>query len=247
MHKKSLLPAAWKVPDVFRERLGDSPGRQRAMVHEGELLVVLHEPPTPDQEERQGRFFWRKPDGTWASTTAAPGHTALDKHLEEYDGLLDQLDEEEDTAQSADDYFELMRQLNPLVRAIRNLHAVLQQAREKIPGDKRIINYRDQAYTLERRAELLTSDAKNALDYAIARRAEEQAASSRQMAVASHRLNLLAAFFLPIATLTAIFGMNLRHGLEGQTSVSLAPFAAVLGTGLLAGILLMSFITRRGK
>jgi Mg2+ and Co2+ transporter CorA len=67
------------------------------------------------------------------------------------------------------------------------------------------------------------------------------------MAVASHRLNLLAAFFLPIATLTAIFGMNLRHGLEGKTSASLAPFAAVLGIGLLAGILLMAFITQRGK
>jgi hypothetical protein len=34
------------------------------------------------------------------------------------------------------------------------------------------------------------------------------------MAVASHRLNLLAATFFPIATISAIFSMHLSHGLD---------------------------------
>ena len=61
---------------------------------------------------------------------------------------------------------------------------------------------------------LLYNEARNSLDFSIARRGEEQARSSHRMAVSAHRLNLLAAFFFPIATLTALFGVNLRHGLE---------------------------------
>jgi hypothetical protein len=243
--QKPLLPATWTVPDVFRDRLGESAGRQRAMFEDQHLLLVLHAPPGPDDEKREGRFFWRKQDGSWASTTGATGQMALDAHLAEYDEILDALDEREERAHSADDYFELMRQLNPIVRATRNLHTALQQAREMVRDDKRIINFRDQAYSLERRAELLASDTKNTLEYAIARRSEEQAAAGEKMAVAAHRLNLMAAFFFPLATLSAIFGVNLRHGLEPERFDSLWPFVSVTATGLLAGCVLALYLTRR--
>lgn len=244
MQRKSLLPATWDVPDTFRNRLGVSAGRQRAMFEQDHLLLILHGPPGPDDEKREGRFFWRHPDGTWSSTTDAKGASALPAHLEEFDQILDTLDEREERAQSADDYFELTRRLNPIVRSTRNLHAALQQAREMVPGDKTIINFRDQAYTLERRAELLASDAKNTLEYAIAKRSEEQAATGERMAVAAHRLNLLAAFFFPLATLAAIFGTNLRHGLEPDRFDSYLPFAAVTVVGLLAGCVLAMYLTR---
>ena len=247
MHKKSLLPSTWQVPDVFRERLGESPGRQRVMFMDGHLLVILHEPPGPEDEARRGRFFWRKPDGAWVSTTDGPGHSGLDAHLDEFEEVLDRLDDEEDAARTADDYFKLMRQLNPLVRTARNLHAALQKAREQVPNDKRMINYRDRAYAIERQAELLAGDAKNTLDHAIASRSEEQAEAGKKMAVAAHRLNLLAAFFFPIATLAAIFGMNVKTGIESDVFDSLSPFVAILGTGLLAGVLLIASIMWRGK
>ena len=188
-----------------------------------------------------------KPDGAWASTTSGQGHNAIDAHLEEYDQFLDRLDEREDAVQSPNDYFQLMRQLNPFMRASRNMHAALQQAREFSPNDRRIIDYRDRAYAIERRAELLMGDAQLALDNAVARQSESQAEAGRQMAISAHRLNLLAAFFFPIATLTAIFGMNVKTGVEPDAYDSLAPFIAILGIGLLAGAMLMGFVTTRRK
>jgi hypothetical protein len=181
------------------------------MFHEGHLLIVLHSPPKPDEEDRSGRFFWRKPDGTWASTTDPPGHTAIDRHLDEYEAAIDQLDELEAAAHSSRDYFQVLYRLTPLVRATHNLHLTLQEARQLVQDDRKILNYRDRAYGLERQADLLHSDTKNALDFRIAQQAEVQAETGRRMAVAAHRLNLLAAFFFPLATLTAIFGVNLWH------------------------------------
>ena len=60
-----------------------------------------------------------------------------------------------------------------------------------------------------------------------------------------HRLNVLAAFFFPIATLMAIFGTNLQHGLE--TLSPPIPFLIVLGIGFLAGCIMTGFIKRRSK
>ncbi|MBN1853888.1 MAG: hypothetical protein JW829_14235 [Pirellulales bacterium] len=245
MHKKSLLPSSWQVPKVFRDRIGGLPGRQRAMLEDGHLLIILHEPPGPDEEERRARFFWRKPDGSWASTTEGSGQVGLDTHLEDFETVLNRLDEQEEAARTANDYFKLMRHLNPLVRTSRNLHDALRKAREMVPDDKRIIDYRDRAYAIERQAELLANDAKNALDHAIALRSEEQAAAGKQMAIAGHRLNILAAFFFPIATLAALLGMNVKTGLEPETVNSLVPFEAVLIGGLAAGALLALFVTRK--
>ena len=131
-------------------------------------------------------------------------------------------------------------------RAIRNLHAALQDAREKIPGDRDLIKARDRAYDLERTSDLLISDVRNALQYATARKAEEQAAASHQMAVSAHRLNMLAAFFFPIATLTAIFGTNLSHPLEKVLPPPQA-FFAVIATGALLGLLLASYLIKASR
>ena len=70
------------------------------------------------------------------------------------------------------------------------------------------------AVAIARSAELLHNDAKNALDFAVAERAEYEAESSRRALTAAHRLNTLVACFFPIATMAAIFGANLGHGLE---------------------------------
>jgi hypothetical protein len=107
---------------------------------------------------------------------------------------------------------------------------------------------RDQAYDLNRRAELLHDDLKNGLDYAVARQAEQQAESTYQISVAAYRLNVLAAFFFPIATLMAVFGSNLKHGFEDWDEVN-RPYLllGVLAAGLLFGMILSLFITRPMK
>lgn len=243
MGESSILPSIWEVPQVFRDRLGAKPGRQRAMFHDGHLLLVLHEPPKPEEYEREGRFFWRQPDGTWSSNGLGSGANALKRHLDEYAEVAEQYQKLEDQAVTANDYFHVIEGLTPLHRAAGNMHSVLQEARKLVPEDRNIINLRDQSYQVERTAELQYQTAKNGLDFAIAKRAEEQARSSAYMATAAHRLNLLAAFFFPLATLTAIFGMNFRSGLEGR----FAPwsFAGVLCLGLLSGVILTRFVAKK--
>ena len=243
---RSLLPLSWQVPDEFHRRLGDQPGRQRTMKADGHLLVILHAPPKPDTSEREGRFFWRDANGTWTPPGTAPSQPGVGQLLTDYEKAIDRLQEMEDAAQSARDYFTLLNQLTPLARSARNLHEALQEAREAAPEDRQLLLWRDRAYVLARSAELLYSDAKNALDFAVAQRAEEEAESSRRAATAAYRLNTLVACFFPVATLAAIFGVNLHHGMETwDERYAPLPMVAILGGGLLMGVVLMLFINRK--
>lgn len=242
---KSIIPATWEVPAEFKSRLGEKVGRQRAMLSEGHLLLVLHAPPKKDEAQRRGRLFWRKPDGSWLSNELGSGPAALARHLGEFEDLVERLDRQEDTATAVTELFGILESMSPVHRASRNLHATLQDARQMIAGDRDLINFRDRAYEIERSAELLVGDVQHALDFAVAKKSEEQAAASHQMARQAHRLNMLAAFFFPIATLMAIFGSELKHGLD-----RLLPepqlFAIVLGAGLLLGIVLASYLAASG-
>ncbi|MBX3434727.1 MAG: hypothetical protein KF847_15520 [Pirellulales bacterium] len=244
----TLLPASWEVPSVLRQRLGRHPGKQRAMKAEGHLLLVLHAPPTADHELREGRFFWRNPQGKWAPAAMHHGQHALDELLDEYDRVLDELQEAFQKAEAARDYFNLFTRLNPLVRSLRHAHEALQSARESTPDDRQLIVLRDRAYAMVRAAELLQDDTKFALEFEQARREEEQAASAQRMAVSAHRLNVLVACFFPVATLAAIFGMNLRHGLEEVDETSGPwPLTAIVLGALASGFLLSLFITRKPR
>ena len=97
----------------------------------------------------------------------------------------------------------------------RGLHKALQDARDAT-NDPEIITLRDQAGDIERAVELVYDDAQNGLTYTTARQAEEQAALSTNIAQAGHRLNRLAALFLPVSALGSVLGMNLVHGFEGR-------------------------------
>jgi Mg2+ and Co2+ transporter CorA len=240
---KSILPPAWNVPEEFKSRLGDSAGRQRAMFAEGQLLLVLHAPPGPDDDHRDARLFWRDAAGNWkASGITGAGITALRNHLEDFATRLDKLEARFQAADTATEYFELLQAIAPLHRTTRNMHTALQNAREMLPNDREMISLRDRAGELEREAELLHTDSKNGMDYTVARRSEELAGRSYDMAVASHRLNLLAALFFPIATASSIFGMNLNHGLNDR---NVEIFLLVLLISFLVGGVLMLLINRR--
>lgn len=241
MSEQSILPPTWHVPEDFRKRLGSRVGRQRQMVADDHLLLVLHAPPKPDQTDRIGRYFWRSPDGQWMSKEFGTGINALNKHLDEYEDALAKLDRREEAAHNASEYFEILEQLMPLQRASRNLYLVLQEARKACPDVRELIDARDRAYEIERTADLLCSGTKNALDVLVARRAEEQSKSSERVSAAAHRLNILAALFFPIATLTAIFGTNLRHGLEEAAPPFI--FLGIVVLGFILGGLLTVFLT----
>jgi hypothetical protein len=240
-----LIPASWEVPAVFRDRLGSQAGRQRAMISDGHLLLILHSPPEPDEHDRQGRLFWRLPDGTWKVSCPDSPIKSLHGHLKDYRQRIEKIEDREAAAKSSDEYFNVISDLLPLHRAARNMHAAIQTARQEIKDAKDIINFRDEAYEIERMSELLNADAKNELDFLIVCRAEEQAQVSYNMGVSSHRLNVLVAFFFPIATLSSIFGTNLIHGFENENSPWL--FLLMLLTGLLFGLVLTIAITRKDR
>lgn len=243
---RSLLPPSWAVPDAFRRRLGEQSGRQRIMEADGHLLLVLHAPPSPDVQTREGRIYWRDAVGAWTPAGVAPSQPGVGQLLAEYEKAIERLQQAEDDAVTARQYFELLNWLNPLVRSARNLHEALQAGREAVPNDRQLLLWRDRAYAISRSADLLHNDAKNALDFAVAERAEEEAESSRRALSAAYRLNILVACFFPIATMAAIFGVNLRHGLEGYDKVHAPyPLIAILGVGLLLGLFLTTFINRK--
>jgi hypothetical protein len=217
------------------------------MTAEGHLLLVLHEPPRAGVPERTGRLFWRDPEGTWKSKGLGDGPQALKRHVGEFAERVEELEKQWQAAGTAEDYYLLLRAIAPLHRTARNLHATLQQARELVPADRDLINLRDQVGEIERGIELLHGDARNGLDFTAAHQAEQQAARTYSMAVAAHRLNMLAAAFFPVATLSAIysaiFGMILAHGEQRWSTPAL--FWSLLGLGLVCGLVLARAIARK--
>ena len=233
----SLVPFGWQVPGVFRSRIGERAGRQRIMTADGHLLLILHKVPRAGTAERESALFWRSPHGDWVSTEGGSGLGAIATYFEQWRKVIDELEDLMAGAPLAENYFAVLQRAAPLLRTIRNTYRTMQDAREACP-DRQILLARDEAGELERAVELLHHDAKNGMDYMIARQGEEQARQSNRLVVAGHRLNLLAAIFLPLTALGSIFSMQLSSGLEKWN----APwtFWCLVGGALLTGLCLMS-------
>jgi hypothetical protein len=203
------------------------------MATDGHLLLILHELPTEHSAARSLRLFWRAPDGTWQSDCLGGGIVALQTHLTEYATAVEELDRLEDGATRSEDFFRVRHAISPIRRASHNLHKALQDGREAAPEDRQLISCRNQADSIERAADLVYEDAEHGLQYAIAKQGEHQAA-------ATHRLNVLAALFLPLATIAAVFGMNLPHGFERINQPW--PFILVLMIGIAMGLVVKTCV-----
>lgn len=239
---RSPLPADWSLPEAIAGRLGERAGRQRSMAADGHLLVILHAPPDGLDWQREERLFWRAPDGTWRSKGLGGGSRGLAAQLDEATRTLADLEAEVTAVDlGAERMLALLRRLSPLVRFLANQAAALQQARELVPKDRDLIALRDRAVELERGGELLYQDLRHALDVRIALQAEAQAQAGQRLAAASHRLNVLAAVFLPLVALTSVFGMNLHSGFPATNP---AAFWMVLCAGIAAGAGMLLFVRR---
>ncbi|MGB0560296.1 MAG: CorA family divalent cation transporter [Spirulinaceae cyanobacterium] len=216
------LPPSWALPAAIKSRLGQrSAGKQRAMVAEEHLLLILHKAPIPGQRDRIPAFFWREPSGRWHSAGSKYGLQPLHQHLQAYTQAEAELSQQYEQAHCAEDYFALLEAMTPLRLATQNLHRALQAAREGIADDVEIIDLRDWAYELERSLDVMHENAKNALDFRLAQRAEEQTQLSMKAVELGNRLNILAAIFFPLTAVSCVFGMNLISGLEGK---AITPF-----------------------
>jgi hypothetical protein len=234
----NVIPHNWDVPKVFRDRLGTHAGRQRTMHADGHLLIILHEVPKAEDPERSARLYWRKPDGGWKSTgSGATNIAALRAHVEEFTVAVDQLEARAAAAKRASDWFELLHDSAPLLRAARGMLAALQEARDLAKTDTQLIALRDTAQDVERAVELIHGHARSGLDFTIAKSVEDNAHNSRHVLESGHRLNLIAATFLPITALGTLLGVNLTHGLEHWN----APYAFWIFTGI---AFLLGFIVR---
>ena len=237
-----ILPKLWTtLPDAIRNRVGREPGPQRAMLEEGHMLIILHQIPGPNDASRKPALFWRQPDGTWKSSPDAGGVLALQNHLTAFANLLDELDKAEHVAQTAAEYHKVLEAIAPVLRSSRGLHRALQQAREFVKADRDLINLRDQAASIERNAELLLQDAQFGLNFTAAKQAEAQALSAQRMAATSHRLNVLAALFLPLTALTGLFSMYIKGPLDDAP----ANFWFVAIIGVVIGLVMSAIVVAR--
>ncbi len=210
-----IIPHNWEIPESIKERVGTRTyGRQRAIIENGHLLLILHERPTPEQDERAGVLFWRTPDGDWKSSRGGKSIHGLKEFIQEYVDEHDQLEDAYDSARTAKDYFTVMDAVIPLKRAAAHVFQAIQAAREQLKEYHDLIEIRDLAYDNERRYDILWQDSKNAVDFKIAQESEEQADLSKEALRASHKLNLLAALFFPLTALTSLFGMNMSSGFD---------------------------------
>lgn len=239
-----LVPPTWELPESITARLGKSAGRQRLIAEEGHVLLVLHQLPEPEEHERRPLLVWRSAEGAWRAASSGKegpsgeGLTALRHHLGHFFTRLAELDARADGAKGAADYFAVLGAAQPLHRTARNLHRALQELREQLEGDPEIVALRDRAYDIERTAELLVEDAKNGLEFTVAKESEAQSKVSLSIAEESRRLNALAAVCLPLSALSAVVGASIPTGLE------LLPAPGIFWF-LIAGALALGFALRR--
>jgi Mg2+ and Co2+ transporter CorA len=184
-------------------------------------------------------FFWHQKDGNWIGAESG-GLRGLYELLETYARAIDVHEAVVDDADTAKEIFTILRHAGPLSRSARNLHLALQEAAVKFPKDKELRMLRDRAHENERAAELLYADARVALEFYRAERAEEQAQSSDRLAKIGFRLNLLAGFFLPLVALGGLMGMNVNLPPFVQNS-----FWGIFFGGLSIGLILVTLVGYR--
>jgi Mg2+ and Co2+ transporter CorA len=190
---------------------------------------------------RRGAFFWRNPHGTWKSSISSEGLPSLQRLVESYGRTGDQLEERLAKRPGVDILHEVLQVATPLSRTTRNLQAALQEAREAV-DDPDIINLRDSAGDAHRTFETVRQDARHTLQFLLALQAERQSIQAANLARAGYRLHLLAAVFLPITAIAAIFGMNLSSGLESVAPPF--PFWALSAGLVFSGWLLLRWSDR---
>ncbi len=235
------LPGTWKLPDAIIRRFGKkTAGKQRAMFEDGHLLLILHQLPDAGDWDPEPVFFWRNPAGEWQFSARGNGLKMLAAHVAAFDEVEEELKQHYRSADEAEDYFRILERLAAVRPVIAGLHAALQSAREAVRDDRDIIGLRDQAGELDRSFDRIYQDTKNALDFSIARKTEEEARFAEQSMRAGHRLNILAAVFFPLAAISGIFGMNVIVPLQHMDSPW--PFWVILVVGILLGMILKGWI-----
>jgi hypothetical protein len=240
MKKNADIPNNWKLPDAIVARLGKKAGKQRVIAEQSHTLVVLHKAPKKNEHHRESVFLWLDDKAVWSSSERGNGLAILDDYLQQYAKAEAALDKKYEQAHCAADYFDLLENVSPLQRAAKNMTHTLQSAREHVGSE--MIDYRDRAEEILRNIDLLYVDCKNALEYSVAKKAEEQSLLNKKALVVSHRLNIIMALFLPITAVASLLGMNLTHGLESKNPLV---FGSVVAISIVLGLVMKFWVSRK--
>ncbi len=223
---------SFELPQSLAHHIGKSVGRQRVLTDDGAVLIVLHRPPIDDHWKREGVFLLKARSGEWQCKGEQSPRLLLDSYRAAAQGFDDELEE----GDAPGPLFALLDRLVPLRRAARNIHAVLAEAGELIPDDRELAEWINFSYETERGLDLLYDDIRHSIDSHIARIEEAQMELTKQSLVATNRLNLLVALFLPLATIASVLGMNLDHGFDRKDPrvfFGVVLFGVLLGIGVL--------------
>ena len=213
------------------------------MDEEGHLLLILHTVPSAsDDEMRTAALFWCNPEGKWKSASEPGGLAALEEHLKAYSEKIHGLDTEVEKATGPKEYFEVMQEVQPVLRSTRHLLEVLQGARQARKDEAALIGFRDKAAGLERGADLVAGDAKAGMDFSMAKSAQEQSEATHRSNIEASRLNRLVAFFFPLATLVSFFSMS-----DAGLVLGTASNWVVVALGIVFGAIVLFLVTRGKK
>lgn len=250
-------PKIWDLPFDIRRQLSGRGGRQRAIAADNHLMIVLYQVPETKSDRGETVYFWRNHEHVWHYSERGGGFSSLEKVIEDYANRIAELEESLSEAKDSRARFQLLDEVTPVLRSVRNLADALHKAlelsdqqalaatvnkarRDDEPQPSQLQNVCDHANEISRAAEILKSDIESAIQFAQARQQELQSHYVCQQSKAAHRLNILAATFLPVATISSVFGMNLASGLENMTALFWIVFLASIGIGAWVGYSVMN-------
>ena len=158
------------------------------------------------------------------------------KQLEDYSEQLEQ-------AHNSENYYSIIRGIFPFHRTARNFLLVLSEALQYMPDSETLDQADSRMLEIQRNSEYLMEEAKLGMEYTMAQRMEHQTELSNQLAKSGDSFNLLAAIFLPITAIAAIFGMNFDHGIANKPVY----FWVIIILGLILGVFTRILMTLKRR
>jgi hypothetical protein len=135
-----------EVPPSLAHHVVRSVGRQRVIINDGAILIVLHRPPIDDYWKREGVFLLKTTTAAWLFKGERSARILLDSYRTVACGF----DEEFEDASTPSALLALLDRLVPIRRSARNVHSVLSEAGKHLRGDTELAEWINFAYETER-------------------------------------------------------------------------------------------------